>query len=88
MCIAAEYLLVLLPVKCDCKGYYISETLVYTIHSDIPVGISENPSRFLLDASGRNSSTVQLVRDQDWRLCEIRLSRPKLGALYLHKGIL
>lgn len=28
MCIAAEYLPALLPVKCDCKGYYISETLL------------------------------------------------------------
>lgn len=71
MCITAEYLLALLPVKCDYKGYYTSEALLYTIHSDTPVRLSENPSRFLLDASGGNSSTVLLVPDysvpgQDW----------------------
>lgn len=50
-----------LNVATEYKGYYTSEALLYTIHSDTPVRLSENPSRFLLDASGGNSSTVQLV---------------------------
>lgn len=75
------------------KGYYTSEALLYTIHSDTPVRLSENPSRFLLDASGGNSSTVQLVPGHLGRIGDyVRFvcGGPSLERCtpYLRKGIL